>query len=97
MTTSSKVSIKTNAATDEDNGRNESWHWTNDEIGIAVVDSECESWSDSSVGWSVWTIFSGCRFKSHSGQLFIGTSYFKELLRILPHDKDKIKAMTVGN
>ena len=50
VTTSSKVSIKTNAVTDEDNGRNESWHWTNDEIRIAIVDYECKSWPDSSVG-----------------------------------------------
>ena len=23
-------------ATDEDNSQNETWHWTNDEIGVAV-------------------------------------------------------------
>ena len=31
-----KISIKTNVATDEGNSRNEMWHWTNDEIGVAV-------------------------------------------------------------
>ena len=30
------ISIKTNVATDEGNSRNEMWHWTNDEIGVAV-------------------------------------------------------------
>ena len=34
-----KDSIKTNVATDEGNSRNETWHWRNDEIGVAV-----ESW-----------------------------------------------------
>ena len=29
------ISIKINVATDEDNIRNENWHWTNDEIGVA--------------------------------------------------------------
>ena len=31
-----KISIKLNVATDEGNSRNETWHWTNDEIGLAV-------------------------------------------------------------
>ena len=31
-----KTSIKTNLATDEGNSRNEMWHWTNDEMGVAV-------------------------------------------------------------
>ena len=31
-----KISIKTNVATDEGNGPNKIWHWTNDEIGVAV-------------------------------------------------------------
>ena len=31
-----KTSIKTNVATDEGNSQNEMWHWTNDEIGVAV-------------------------------------------------------------
>ena len=31
-----KILIKTNVATDERNSRNEMWHWTNDEIGVAV-------------------------------------------------------------
>ena len=39
---------------DEGNSRNEIWHWTNNEIGLALVPvgSECElnSWPDSSVG-----------------------------------------------
>ena len=37
-----KISIKTNVEIDEvdaGNSRNEMWHWTNDEIGVAV-----ESW-----------------------------------------------------
>ena len=28
--------MKTNVATDEGNSQNEMWHWTNDEIGVAV-------------------------------------------------------------
>ena len=31
-----KNSMKTNVVTDEGNSRNEMWHWTNDEIGVAV-------------------------------------------------------------
>ena len=31
-----QTSIKTNVATDEGNSRNETWHWTKDEIGVAV-------------------------------------------------------------
>ena len=31
-----KNSIKTNVATDEGSDQNETWHWTNDEIGVAV-------------------------------------------------------------
>ena len=31
-----KTSIKTNVATDEGNSRNEVWHWTNNEIEVAV-------------------------------------------------------------
>ena len=31
-----KTSIKINVATDEGNGRNEIWHWTKDELGVAV-------------------------------------------------------------
>ena len=31
-----KISIKTNVATDENNSRNEMWHWTNDEIGVVA-------------------------------------------------------------
>ena len=31
-----KISININVGTDEDDGRNEIWHWTNDEIGVAV-------------------------------------------------------------
>ena len=31
-----KISIKINLATDEGNTRNETWHWTNDKIGVAV-------------------------------------------------------------
>ena len=31
-----KVLIKTKAVTGEDNSRKEIWHWTNDEIGVAV-------------------------------------------------------------
>ena len=52
-------------------------YWTNDEIGVAVQSgSECglNSCSDSSVGWSVWTEFSGHGFKSQSGQLSIATT-----------------------
>ena len=42
------------------NRRNEMWHWTNDEIGVAVQSwlwthelNELNSWLDSSVGQSV--------------------------------------------
>lgn len=31
-----KISIKVNMVTDEDNGRNETWHWTNDETEIDI-------------------------------------------------------------
>ena len=31
-----KISIEINVATDEGNSRNETWHWTNNEIGVAV-------------------------------------------------------------
>ena len=31
-----KISIKANVATDEGNSWNQTWHWTNDEIGVAV-------------------------------------------------------------
>ena len=31
-----KTSTKTNVATDEGYSRNEMWHWTNDEIPVAV-------------------------------------------------------------
>ena len=37
-------------------------------------ESELNSLRDSSVGWGVWMEFSGCWFKSHSGQLSIATS-----------------------
>ena len=30
------MSVKTNVAADEGNSRNETWHWTNDDIGVAV-------------------------------------------------------------
>ena len=36
MVTSSKFQIKVTVATDELNSRNETWHWTNQEIGVAV-------------------------------------------------------------
>ena len=44
-----KISIKTNVATDEGNSRNEMWHWTNDETGVAVqswlwVQAELIAW-----------------------------------------------------
>ena len=29
-----KVSVKINVVTDEGNSRNETWHWTNNEIGV---------------------------------------------------------------
>ena len=35
---------------------------------------ELNAWRDSSVGYSVWTEFSGCGFKCHSGQLSIAAS-----------------------
>ena len=74
----SKSSIKTNLGTDKGNSQNETWHWTNDEIGVALykVGSECElnPWSDRSLGQSVWTESSGRGFKSHSGQLSLATS-----------------------
>ena len=31
-----KISIKTNVVTDEGNNQNEMWHWTNNEIAVAV-------------------------------------------------------------
>ena len=31
-----KISIKTNMVTDEDNSRNETWNWTNDETRVTV-------------------------------------------------------------
>ena len=31
-----KILIKINVATDEGNTQNETWHWTNSEIGVAV-------------------------------------------------------------
>ena len=31
-----KILIKKNVATGEDNSQDEMWHWTNDEIGVAV-------------------------------------------------------------
>ena len=31
-----KLSIQINVATDEGNSQNEMWHWTKDEIGVAV-------------------------------------------------------------
>ena len=31
-----KISAKKKVATDEGNSRNETWHWTNSEIGVAV-------------------------------------------------------------
>ena len=34
-----KISIKTNVASDKGNSRDEMWHWTNDEIGVAVESS----------------------------------------------------------
>ena len=44
-----KISIKINVATDEGNSPNENWHWTNDEIGVAVqsllwVEVELMAW-----------------------------------------------------
>ena len=39
--------------TDEDNNENEMWHWTNDEIGVAVQNwfwVRVEKGPDSSVG-----------------------------------------------
>ena len=43
---------------------------------LCNVSSECELnwWSDSSIGYSVWTENSGCGFKSHSGHFSIATS-----------------------
>ena len=31
-----KTLIKANEVTGEDNSQNEMWHWTNDDIGVAV-------------------------------------------------------------
>ena len=79
-----KIYIKTNVAIDEGNSRNERWHWTNDEIGVAV-----QSWLwvrvDNSVGWSVRTEFSGHGFKSDSGQLSIATSKNSSLLNSITY------------
>ena len=44
-----KISIKTNVATDEGNSRNEMWHWTNNEIGVAV-----QSWLWVRVDLMAW-------------------------------------------
>ena len=32
-----ETSIKIKVATDEGNSQNEIWHWTNDEIGVAIA------------------------------------------------------------
>ena len=37
--TSRKFSIKIHVVTDEGNSRNETWHWTNNEIGLGVQSS----------------------------------------------------------
>ena len=44
-----KISIKTNVEIDEGNSRNEMWHWTNDEIGVAV-----QSWHWVRVELMAW-------------------------------------------
>ena len=41
--------MKTNVATDEGNSQNEIWHWTNDEIGVAV-----QSWLWVQVELMAW-------------------------------------------
>ena len=41
-----KLSIRVNVATDKGNDRNEMWHWTDDEIGVAV-----QSWFWVRVEW----------------------------------------------
>ena len=46
-----KNSMKTNVVTDEDNSRNEMWHWTNDEIGVAV-----QSWLWVRVELMAWKL-----------------------------------------
>ena len=38
-----------NGATDEGNSRNETWHWTNDKIGVAV-----QSWLWVRVEFMAW-------------------------------------------
>ena len=44
-----KTSIKVNVATDEYNSQNKTWHWTNDEIGVAV-----QSWLWVQVELMAW-------------------------------------------
>ena len=71
-----KTSIKKTWRMAKSNGWNEMWHWTNDEIGVAVqrwLWMRVNSNPDSSVGQSVWMRFNGCGFKYHSGQLSIAT------------------------
>ena len=53
-------SIKINMATDEGNSRNEIWHWTDDEIGVAVqnwlwVWVELMAWTErlNRIQWSL--------------------------------------------
>ena len=47
-----KHSIKRNVATDKGNSRNETWHWTNDEIRVAV-----QSWLWVRVELMAWYIY----------------------------------------
>ena len=44
-------SILINTATDESNGRNKTWHWTNDETGVAV-----QSWLCVRVELMAWLL-----------------------------------------
>ena len=44
-----KISIKMNVVTDEGNSQNEIWHWTNDEIGVAL-----QSWHWVQVKLMAW-------------------------------------------
>ena len=44
-----KLSIQINEETDEGNSQNEIWHWTNNEIGVAV-----QSWPWVQVELMAW-------------------------------------------
>ena len=71
------ISIKVNVATDEDNGRNESEHWTKDEIGVTTKLALIASWTHGRIAQSVRasepnSVAAGSNLTSC--QLFVATS-----------------------